>query len=175
MGNIRSAALDPEAFDLVHARGTLIHAPQFLDVLVALLRVLRPGGWLVVEEPDFSAARALTGSFDQRQGFVNVNRGREALFRADRTDFGFGARLPGLMQGRGLQALAIENDAPIVRGGSPHAALLAADVAGRADAYRGTGLVSPQDLDDYLSFAADPACWAIPHAVIRAAGRKPAA
>jgi len=172
--SVLTAALEPASFDLIHERAALIHVPQFVEVLAALLRALRPGGWLVLEEPDFSAARAFTGSFGQRQGFMNVNRAREALFRADRTDFGFGARLPGLLQARGIEVHAIENDAPLVRGGAPQAAHVAAEVAHRAEAYRGTGLVSPQDLDDYLSFAADPACWAIPHATIRAAGRKPA-
>ena len=172
--SVLAAALEPDSFDLIHERAALIHAPQFVEVLAALLRALRPGGWLVLEEPDFSAARAFTGSFGQRQGFTNVNRAREALFRADRTDFGFGARLPGLLQARGLEVRATENDAPIVRGGAPQTARVAAEVASRAEAYRGTGLVSPQDLDDYLSFAADSSCWAIPHATVRAAGRKPA-
>jgi len=172
--SVLTAGLAAESFELIHERAALIHLPQFVEVLAALLRALRPGGWLVLEEPDFSAARAFTGSFGQRQGFTNVNRAREALYRADRTDFGFGARLPGLLQARGLEVCAIENDAPIVRGGAAQIARVAAEVASRAEAYRGTGLVSPQDLDDYLSFAADPSCWAIPHATIRAAGRKPA-
>lgn len=174
LGSLAGAALEPESFDLIHGRAALLHVPQFTDVLAALLRALRPDGWLLLEEPDFSAARAFTGSFDQRHGFTNVNRAREALFRADRTDFGFGARLPGLLQARGLEGLEIENDAPLVRGGGPHAALVVGEVVSRAQAYRGTGLVSAEDLDHYLSFAADPACWAIPHATIRAAGRKPA-
>lgn len=168
------ATLAPASFDLIHGRAALLHVPQFTEALAALLRALRPGGWLVLEEPDFSAARAFTGSFDQRHGFTSVNRAREALFRAGRMDFGFGTRLPGLFQARGLEALELENDAPLVRGGTPHAALIAAEVVNRADDYRATGLVSTQELDHYLSFAADPACWAIPHATIRAAGRKPA-
>ena len=168
------AAPQRESFDLIHARAALIHTPRFNEALAALLAMLRPGGWLVLEEPDFSAARAFTGSFDQRHAFTGVNRAREALCRAARTDFGFGARLPGLLQAAGLHELALENDAPMVHGGTPHAALLAAEVVSRADDYRGTGLVQAQELDHYLSFAADPACWAIPHATIRAAGRKPA-
>jgi len=169
-----TARPERDAFALVHVRAALIHFPQFRDALARLVRLLRPGGWLVLEEPDFSAARAFTGSFDQRQGFTSVNRAREALFRAGRTDFGFGGRLPGLLQAAGLCELQLENDAPMVRGGSPHAALVAADVVSRAEAYRATGLLTAADLDHYLSFAADPACWAVPHATIRGAGRKPA-
>jgi len=169
---LRGAALPADSFDLIHGRAALILTPNFNDLLAALLRALRPGGWLVLEEPDFSAARAFTGSFDQRQAFTNVNRAREALFRAQRRDFGFGARLPGLLQARGLDDLQLEHEAPMVRGGAPHAALLAADVVAHAQGYRDTGLLSAPDLDHYLSFAADPSCWAIPHATIRAAGRR---
>jgi len=128
LGALPGAALEPESFDLIHGRAALIRVPQFTDALAALLRALRPGGWLLLEEPDFSAARAFTGSFDQRHGFTNVNRAREALFRAERTDFGFGARLPGLLQARGLEALELENDAPLVRGGGSHAALVVGEV-----------------------------------------------
>jgi len=172
-GAPRIAALAPESFDLGHGRAALSEVAQFTEALAALLRALRPGGWLVLEEPDFSAARAFTGSFDQRHGFTTVNRAREAMSRAARRDFAFGARLPGLLQARGLEALELEHDAPLVRGGTPHAALLAAEVVSRAEEYRGAGL-SAEDLDHYLSFAADPACWAVPHATIRAVGRKPA-
>ena len=44
--------LDPPpegSFDLVHARLVLVHVPQRDQALAAMVSVLRPGGWLVVE------------------------------------------------------------------------------------------------------------------------------
>jgi len=171
-GDIRTTRLEPASFDVVHARFVLIHLPQAMDALGAMLACLKPGGALVLEEPDFSSARAFTGSFEQRRGFGNVNRAIEAMFRQGRMDHGFGARLPGLVQARGLTDLVVENDAPIVRGGAPHATMMAMSTAQLREKYLATGLVSEEDLAGYASFAADPSCWATYHATIRAAGRK---
>jgi SAM-dependent methyltransferase len=172
-GDVRTSALPSASFQLVHARHLLVHVPAFTDALGAMMNALAPGGWLVLEEPDFSSARAFTGSFVQRQAFGNVNRAREALFRKDRMDLGFGTRLPGLVQTQGLQELLVENDAAIVRGGSPEAVMMGLAVSHRADAFVATGAVTPEDIAHYVSFAADPACWATYHATIRATGRKP--
>ena len=40
-------------FDLVHARAVLEHLPSRDEVLARLAALLRPGGWLVVEDVDF--------------------------------------------------------------------------------------------------------------------------
>ena len=36
----------------MHARLVLVHVPQRAQALAAMVSVLRPGGWLVVEEAD---------------------------------------------------------------------------------------------------------------------------
>ena len=59
--DIRTAPLEQESFDLVHARYVLIHLPDFEAALARLLACLKPGGSLVIEEPDFSASRGITG------------------------------------------------------------------------------------------------------------------
>jgi len=60
-GDFGAASLPAESFDLVHVRYVLIHHAQPRPVLSAMLRALKPGGVLVLEEPNFSAAAALTG------------------------------------------------------------------------------------------------------------------
>src|SRR5690349_7378329 len=44
--------LAPESFDLVHARFMFASLGRFEEQLTAYLRLLVPGRWLVVEEPD---------------------------------------------------------------------------------------------------------------------------
>src|SRR5262249_6359478 len=51
--DIRAAPLRTASFDLAHARFVLIHVPQWREALAAMLAALKPGGWLVLEEPDF--------------------------------------------------------------------------------------------------------------------------
>jgi SAM-dependent methyltransferase len=174
-GDIRSLDIPPASMDLAHARFVLIHVPGWQEALAAMIASLKPGGWLVLEEPDFSSSRAFAGHPDLRRAFDNVHRAIESMFRARGMDHAFGARLPALLQERGFEELTIENDAAIVPGGSPHAAMMAMSTAQLADKYVATGLASAEDIAGYAKFAADPACWATYHATIRAAGRKPIA
>lgn len=44
------------SFDLIHCRYVLAHVGPRLAVLARMLEWLRPGGWLLVEEPDMFAA-----------------------------------------------------------------------------------------------------------------------
>jgi SAM-dependent methyltransferase len=51
--DIRSDTFPECSFDLVHARAVLMHIPDDLDILRRMASWLRPGGWLLLEEPDF--------------------------------------------------------------------------------------------------------------------------
>jgi len=46
-------------FDLIHARLLLGHLPARHQVLAALTRALRPGGWLLVEDLDWATATVI--------------------------------------------------------------------------------------------------------------------
>ncbi len=48
-------------FDLIHARLVLLHLPDRLAVLDKLVRALKPGGWLQLDEFDISYGPALAG------------------------------------------------------------------------------------------------------------------
>lgn len=173
-GDVRKAALEPASFDLVHARFVLIHLadwPRALDVVMA---VLKPGGWLVLEEPDFSSARTFAGPEDLRRSFESVHRAIEAMFAARGMDHAFGTRIPRIVQERRLAATSIDHAAPIVPGGSPFARMMSMSTEQLARRYVETGLARPQDIEQYAAFTADPQCWATYHGTIRGVGRKPA-
>jgi SAM-dependent methyltransferase len=53
--------LPERRFDLVHARLVLLHLPARLAVLGKLVRALKPGGWLQLDEFDISYGPALAG------------------------------------------------------------------------------------------------------------------
>jgi SAM-dependent methyltransferase len=54
--DLRTDPLPEAAFDLVHARMVVEHIPPQRDLLSTLVRSLRPGGWLLVEDADFVTA-----------------------------------------------------------------------------------------------------------------------
>jgi SAM-dependent methyltransferase len=173
--DVRDARLEPGSFDLAHARFVLIHVPDWAAALAAMVRCLKPGGWLVLEEPDFSGSRSFAGPAELCRAFHNVHRAIEAMFSQRGLDHSFGTRLPALLLDRGLEGIAIENDAPIVPGGSPFARMMGLSTQQLQEKYVATGQATGRDIELYGSFAAERACWATYHATVRASGRKPGA
>ncbi len=55
--DIRSHDLPPGEFDLVHARLVLVHLSDRRDILHKLVQTLRPGGWIVIEDYEYSCYR----------------------------------------------------------------------------------------------------------------------
>lgn len=51
--DIRSDPFPERSFDLVHTRAVLMHIPDDPNLLRRMASWLRPGGWLLLEEPDF--------------------------------------------------------------------------------------------------------------------------
>ncbi|KAM5543800.1 hypothetical protein V8D89_002417, partial [Ganoderma adspersum] len=45
---------EDETFDIVHARLVLMHVPGAIDILRRAIQLLKPGGWILVEDPDDS-------------------------------------------------------------------------------------------------------------------------
>jgi SAM-dependent methyltransferase len=51
--DIRTDTFPPRSFDLIHTRAVLMHISPTVDLLRRIATWLAPGGWLVLEEPDF--------------------------------------------------------------------------------------------------------------------------
>ena len=51
--DIRTDAFPPASFDLIHTRAVLMHISPSVDLLQRIVTWLAPGGWLLLEEPDF--------------------------------------------------------------------------------------------------------------------------
>jgi SAM-dependent methyltransferase len=169
--DVRAAPLAAASFDLVHARFVLIHMAGWEAALEAMLRTLRPGGWLVLEEPDFAAARALAGPPEMREGVGRVNEAIERMFTARGMDHAFGARIPALLERRALQRIEVEDERPVAGGGGIIATMMGMSARQLADKYVATGRASARDVDLYCAFAADPSSQAIYHGVARGLGR----
>lgn len=51
--DIRTDTFPPSSFDLIHTRAVLMHIYPGVDLLQRIVSWLAPGGWLLLEEPDF--------------------------------------------------------------------------------------------------------------------------
>ena len=171
-GDIRTVPLDDSAFDLVHARYVLIHIPDYEAVLGRMLRCIKPGGWLVLEEPDFSGSRGVTGDAAQLEAVRRVNLAIKVMYNTLKMDSQLGLKLPGLLQERGLNRLTVEHDAPLTPGRSGMTTIMSMSALQLREKYLSTGVVTEQDLDLYCRFADDPHSWAIYHAAVAVSGQK---
>ena len=170
--DIRTAQLPQESFDVVHARYVLIHLADYEAALTEMLDCLKPGGWLVLEEPDFSASRGIAGEEEDLASVHKVNQAIEQMYATLRMDYALGLKLPGLLQQRGLKGLTVENEAPLCAGGSGMATVMKMSAEQLREKYLATGVVEPVDLERYCRFADDPNAWAIYYATIAVSGRK---
>ncbi|NOT22464.1 MAG: methyltransferase domain-containing protein [Nitrospiraceae bacterium] len=170
--DIRTAQLPQQSFDMVHARYVLIHLPDYETALEKMFNSLKPGGWLVLEEPDFSASHGITGNGQELLSFRKVNQAIEQMYTGLKMDYALGLKLPALMQRRGLQRLTVENDVPLCAGGTGLATVMKMSTEQLREKYLATGVVDQSDLERYCRFADDPDTWAIYYATIAVSGRK---
>jgi len=170
--DICTAALQPESFDLVHARYVLIHLPNFQVALKKMLTSLKPGGWLVVEEPDFQTARAISGDHQGVRSVTHVNRAIHQMFASKGMDHSLGSRLPALLQAAGLRNLRVENNAFISQGASAVAEMMRMSARQLRTQYVATGEATEQDIENYCTFAQKPSTWAIYYATVAVVGQK---
>jgi SAM-dependent methyltransferase len=111
------SGLPAGTFDLVHARFQLAPAGRAADQLAAFRRLLKPGGVLVLEEPD---TRSWTFSPHAPATTHLIGRIAQA-YRTVGGDLDMGRRLAGLLRGAGLapsvrtHAIGLEAGHPYLR------------------------------------------------------------
>ena len=97
------------AYDLIHCRLVITHLSDPMAVIDKLIRALRPGGWLVLEEFD-------TGFLDgacpapRTEGERRANRIREAftrLLELRGVDLQLASRLPTILGDRGFEQVSL--------------------------------------------------------------------
>jgi SAM-dependent methyltransferase len=97
-GDLVAGDLPESQFDVVHARLVLEHIPERDQVLDHLVRALRPGGALVLEDYDWTAF-----GFDSADGIEQrATEGILELMAAAGFDRSYGRRIVGALADRGL-------------------------------------------------------------------------
>jgi SAM-dependent methyltransferase len=107
--------LPEAAFDLVHTRAVLLHLPQRDELVPKLARALRPGGVLLLEEPD------LTETFAAADDHV-FRPSLEAMYRPLREggmDIFWASTMPAVLEAAGLVDVDSVRELMTFTGGSP--------------------------------------------------------
>lgn len=171
-GDIRTLEFSSESLDLIHARYVLVHIPEARNVLERAWRLLKPGGRLVIEEPDFTAARALGGDPDGAESFRKVHQAIVRMYTSKGVDPALGVKLPEFFYSLGAQNLVVENDSPISQGGTGIPQMMNLSAIPLREKYLSTGEVTADDIQRYAAFTGSADSWAIYYATIGVVGTK---
>ena len=161
----------PAEFDLVHARLVLQHVPDKDRALANLAGALRPGGWLLVEELDFTTSGA-AGPLGAR-GFARVERAMHRFLADTGFDPAFGRRLPGRFRAAGLVEVEGRGGLSVVQGGSPYARWYGQSIEALRPRLVAAGLVTEADLARACRLLADPDFELMTPVLISTRGRRP--
>jgi SAM-dependent methyltransferase len=112
----------PATFDAAFAVAVLQHVPKPRAAIAALRRVLKPGGRLVLAEPDNAARYWFSDPASGHEAFAHANEFYSLVEEAagDDADPSIGPRLPRLLRASGFEVVAVHLvPVSLTRAGAP--------------------------------------------------------
>ena len=168
----RDAEFGRDEFDLVHHRSVLSYVSSREHVLARLVGSLRPGGWLVSEEPDFEY-RVVLGDSDDRL-LRRFFRALRQILAATGTDFSFGPRLVELFGDLGLVDVDPQVCSQVVQGGSLMSEVIWRVVAPLRSQLLNVAGFADEEVDRTVVLLRSRESFWVDPAVISVVGRRPA-
>ena len=164
--NVVADDLGDGIFDVAHARFVLLHLPERERALRNIVRAVRPGGCVMIEDPDF------TMCVSDDPAANRVFRAVEPMYAAVGADASFGRRAAPLMEKVGLVDVRTRTNTDVARGGSRRATLIRLSMRRIRDRLLDTGVASAADLDCLDELLTDPGFWWHDYTVTSTWGRK---
>lgn len=116
--DIAEDRIEEREYDLVHARLVLMHIPDPMRALRRMVKALRPGGWLLIEDGDLLSIQVVSKDHPDADTFVYVmNAVRRHLEKSHTFDTSFGRSLPDMFEAAGLVDIDNEVTLRVARGG----------------------------------------------------------
>lgn len=166
--DVTTDPLPEAAFDLIHERAVLIHLPEQQEVVNRLVRALKPGGWLLCEDPDFvtylhaASAPEISRAFAAVVDFVATHG----------ADFTSARNLLATLQAAGLEEVTAEGSAYMMRGGHPTSVLAKYTLQRLRSQILAHGTVNEADYDAATALFDDRDFSTHSHLMIAAWGRR---
>ncbi len=163
-------------YDLVHTRFLLMHLSSPERALAKMFSAVKPGGWMLIEDGDYTTVAAVDQNHALSRVF-NVTNRKELDFDAAslNVDPFFGRKLPALMKQLGLRDFDHEGKIWVREGGGDIGKYWETLLRSLRDEYlRGAG-ISEADFEKQIQAFNDPSFMFTDMAVFAAWGRKPEA
>lgn len=160
--------LDENAYDLVVMRALLHHLPERMDVIATMVRALRPGGWIFIQEPDFYPT-LIAQPDDQAafwRDFLAWSAGRQI-------DYAIGRKVAPRLQELGVVQIAAEAHVTQYAGGSPYARWWQLGIGEVAELMLTDNATTKERLDTFMALCDDPTYWTQTIAFTAVTGQKP--
>ncbi len=158
-------------FDLIHSRYVLIHNIDHQAILNRIFHLLKPGGFLVLEEPDFTSSHLFDRNLDESH--VRVNAAICQMFLDLGLDPAYGLHLPLHVQSCGLHVQETHSDLHLCPGQSPLATVMGESALALTPRYCETGKCTEQDIQHYVANTKTLDTWAIYHSTVSVIARRP--
>jgi 2-polyprenyl-3-methyl-5-hydroxy-6-metoxy-1,4-benzoquinol methylase len=152
--DIVAGSVDPGTFDLVTARAVLHHVADAEKAIANLVAGLRPGGAILLIEPDF-----LPVTIAEPPEVRAFWSGWLAWSRERRIDYQIGRTLAPRLAALGLQKIGGTAETAIYNGSSPWADYWTETIQELRHNLTSSGELSNAMADTFLGYCADPAWW----------------
>jgi ubiquinone/menaquinone biosynthesis C-methylase UbiE len=153
--DVRSGELGSESYDLVTCRALLHQIAEYApQVLARMAEAVRPGGWLLIQEPDFHLAPTT-----EPEVWARTWKGLIEWGHANGIDWLIGRKLPSMVAALGLGHPQAKTDVQNIRGrdrGALYFQLFFAEVRERAI---GAGQLDAATIDGAAGLLDDPNYW----------------
>jgi predicted O-methyltransferase YrrM len=171
-GDILAIELESNSFDLIHARYVLIHITESEKVIKKLIKALKPGGVIILEEPDFTSAKIISDRQPHEQAHQRVNEAMNQMFINLGLNPSFGLKLPSILQSNGIQMEKVTGNQHLCCGNSKIARLMGRSAATLKNKYFQTQKASEQDIQTYLDNSVNKDFWSVYYSTISVVGKK---
>jgi SAM-dependent methyltransferase len=166
--------LPDNEFDLVHARLVLIHLARRVEALERILRALKPGGYLVLDEFDCTWLPVLSSpDVGGPALFAKIVDAVHALLTEAGVDLRWGLHAYDAMRSAGFVELGYAGWSQLWVGGSLGIRVLEANVHETGERLLARGLVDTAEIEAFLKLVADPEFAVSSYPLLSTWGRKP--
>jgi 2-polyprenyl-3-methyl-5-hydroxy-6-metoxy-1,4-benzoquinol methylase len=152
--DIVAGPVEPGSFDLVTARAVLHHVTDAEKAMANLVAGLRPGGAILVIEPDF-----LPVTIAEPPDVRAFWSGWLAWSRERGIDYQIGRTLAPRLAALGLEKIGGTAETAIYNGTSPWADYWTQTIRELRQDMTSSGKLSDMLVDTFLAYCADPAWW----------------
>jgi SAM-dependent methyltransferase len=166
--DILAGPVAPGGFDLVTARAVLHHVGDIQAAVSNLVASARPGGAVLLIEPDFLPVTAAEPP--EVREFWD---GWLAWSCEQGIDYFTGRRLPGMLSQRGLADVGAAAETALYNGGSPWAAYWQQTIRQLRPRLADSGHLDGRTIDAFLARCAEPGWWTQTIAFTAVHGRVP--